>query len=257
MAIAWSVVVLSEIILGVIGKSALGYAAGKGVALFKAGAAKNEIAEIGAKAIEAGIKITPALAEDLQSVSFVKCVFVPVLESIVSDPSDLPDPDGLAAQFVQMFVQRFAKDENADEVLRRVFQTEISDLVAAFSTIIRELRSQFNKSKHWREVGHFFATEAILANSNSILAILERQEQRDTEAAVDLSAAVSDAKSGSDELRNWPRDIAGLELFRPELDRLKSHILATPIGTSLLIGEAGSGKSALMSKLTEGLEREG
>lgn len=248
---------LVEIILSVIGEAALGYAADKGFEFFKSSAAKKEIAEIGSAAIEAGIRTVPALGDDLRSVSFVKGVFVPVLETIVSDPSDLPDPGGLAQKFVQMFVERYAKDESEDDVLRRVFQTEASDLVVAFATILGELRSQFNKSKHWREIGHFLATETTLAHTTAILAILERRDRDSEAAAVDWDAAMRDAKLGSDELRSWPRDIAGHELLRPELERLRQHILAEPSGTSMLIGEAGSGKSALMSKLTEDLERDG
>lgn len=248
---------LEGIILGVIGEAALGYAADKGFELFKSRAAKQEIAEIGSAAIEAGIQTVPALADDLRSISFVKGVFVPVLETIICDPSDLPDPTGLAQQFVHMFVDRFAKDETADAALRSMFQTDPEALVGAFATIIRELRSQFNKSQHWREVGHFLAAETTLANTTAIRAILEKQQRESEAAAVDLGAAIRDAKTGSDELREWPRDIAGQELLRPELERLKRHIQNSPSGTSILIGEAGSGKSALMAKLTEELENLG
>ncbi|MXO94847.1 hypothetical protein GRI34_00255 [Erythrobacter aquimaris] len=246
--------VLAEVILGVIGEAALGYAASKGFNLLKSGEAKKEIAEIGSASIEAGIQTVPALADDLRSVSFVKVVFVPFLEAIISDPSNLPDSDGLAKRFVQMFVDRFAKDETADEALRRVFQTERDDLVAAFATIIRELRSQFNKSTHWREVGHYVATEATLSHVTAIRTMMERQEKGKEASAINLHDAMRDAKTGSDELREWPRDISGHEILRPELERLKRHILAEPSGTSILIGEAGSGKSALMSKLTDELE---
>lgn len=248
---------LVEIILSVIGEAALGYSTDKGFKLFKSNAANKEIAEIGSAAIEAGICVVPALADDMRSVSFAKCVFVPVLQTTVSDPSGLPDPEGLAQQFVQMFVERYTRDDCADDVLRRVFQTEPSDLVAAFAAILRELRTQFYKSKHWRDVGHYLATETTLANTTAILALLERQDREDEVAATDLTLAISDAKLGSDELRSWPRDIGGHELLRPELESLRQHILAQPGGTSILIGEAGSGKSALMSKLTEDLEREG
>jgi hypothetical protein len=249
--------VLVEIILGVVGEAALGYAAGKGFKLFKSKEAKREIAEIGSASIEAGIQAVPVLADDLRSISFVKGVFVPLLEAIISDPSNLPDPDGLAKRFVQMFVERFANEETADEALRRVFQTESHDLVTAFATIIRELRSQFNKSNHWREVGHYIATEATLGHVTAMRAMMERQENEREATAINLNDAMRDAKTGSDELREWPRDISGQEILRPELERLKKHILAQPDGTSILIGEAGSGKSALMATLTDELERAG
>ncbi|MBT2132701.1 ATP-binding protein [Croceibacterium sp. LX-88] len=245
---------LVEIILSVVGEAALAYASDKGFELFKSKEAKKEVAEIGCAAIEAGIQSAPSLAADLRSISFVKGVFVPVLETVISDPSDLPDPNGLAKQFVETFVQRFVKDDTTDEVLRRIFLTDPKDLVAAFEIIIRELRSQFNRSKYWREVGHFIAVETTLANTAAIRAILERQQREGEEAAIDFNAAIRDAKAGSDELREWPRDIAGREILRPELERLKKHIQEAPYGTSILIGEAGSGKSALMGTLTDELE---
>jgi ABC-type lipoprotein export system ATPase subunit len=46
----------------------------------------------------------------------------------------------------------------------------------------------------------------------------------------------------------------GRELPRPELERLKNRNASERSGSTLLIGEAGSGKSALLSKLTEDLE---
>lgn len=248
---------LAEAILGVLGEAALGHAANKGFKLFQSKEAKNEIAEIGAASIEAGIAVVPALADDLRSPSFVRSVFIPTLETIVSDPSKLPDPDGLADQFVQMFVERYAKDETVDETLTRVFQTERTDLIDAFVAIIRELRSQFYQSTHWREVAHLAVAEATFSDVAAIRTILERRERDQAVSAIDVADAVKDAKAGSDELREWPRDIHGHEIIRPELDRLKKHISSEARGTSLLIGEAGSGKSALMSKLTDELEESG
>ena len=248
---------LVEVILGVIGEAALGYATNKGINLFKSNEAKKEIAQIGSTAIEAGIYSVPALADELRSISFIKVVFVPVLEAIISDPSNLPDPEGLAKRFVQMFVERFAKDDDVDEALSRIFQTERDDLVTAFATIIRELRSQFNKSTHWREVGHYIATEATLSHVTAMREMMDARQKEREAATVNLTDAIQDARTGSDELREWPRDISGHEMLRPEMERLKKHILAESSGTSILIGEAGSGKSAIMSKLTAELEGAG
>jgi hypothetical protein len=245
---------LSEIIIGAIGEAALGYAGSKGVDLFKTSNAKKEIAEIASKSIEAGISKAPALGNDLRSVSFVKGVFVPVLENLIADPSKLPDPDGLASDFLAMFVERYADAESTDETLKRIFQTEPSALKAAFVAMLSELRSQFNQSKHWREAGHFFATESTLQNTVTIIEILDRQQRASAAYAVDIDVAKKDAKAGSDELRSWPRDILGREILRPELERLKSRITSELSGSTLLIGEAGSGKSALLSNLTEELE---
>lgn len=245
---------LTEIIIGAIGEAALSYAGSKGVDLFKSANAKKEIAEIGEKSIEAGISKAPALADDMRSASFAKGVFVPILEALIVDPSKIPDPEGVSSAFVTMFVMRFAKTENTDETLRRIFQTEPAELKAAFIAMLSELRSQFYQSKHWRDVGHFSATEKTLQNTDTILEILNRQQRTTAADAVDIDDARRDAKAGSDELRSWPRDIMGRELLRPELERLKNRITSEHSGSTLLIGEAGSGKSALLSKLTEELE---
>lgn len=119
---------LVEIILGAVGEAALAYAGSKGSDLFKSAKAKKEIAEIGARSIEAGIAKAPALANDLRSESFAKGVLVPVLETLIVDPSKLPDPDGLASEFISMFVRRFAGEDSADETLNRIFQTEPTEL---------------------------------------------------------------------------------------------------------------------------------
>ncbi|QMW24328.1 AAA family ATPase [Sandaracinobacteroides saxicola] len=245
---------LVEIIIGAIGESALGYAGQKSVDLFKSGSAKKEIAEIGSRSIEAGVLRAPALAADLRSVSFVNGVFVPILQTMIIDPSKLPDPDGLASEFVAMFVERFAGGDSADDTLKQIFQTEPAELKDAFAAMIRELRSQFYQSKHWREVGHFSAIENTLKNTDTIIEILHRQQRASDADAVDVEDARKDAKAGSDELRSWPRDIKGRELLRPELERLKNRIASERSGSTLLIGEAGSGKSALLSKLTDELE---
>lgn len=245
---------LVGIILGAVGEAALAYAGSKGSDLFKSAKAKKEIAEIGAKSIEAGIAKAPALANDLRSESFAKGVFVPVLETLIVDPSKLPDPEGLASEFISMFVKRFAGGGSADETLNRIFQTEPTELKDTFAAMLRELRSQFYQSKHWRDVGHFSATERTLQNTDAIIEILDRQQRASAADAVDLDEARKDAKAGSNELRSWPRDILGRELLRPELERLKNRITSERSGSTLLIGEAGSGKSALLSKLIEELE---
>lgn len=248
---------LAEFIFGAIGDAVVGYAADKGMQLFKSDKARNEISKIGASAIEAGILKSPSIAEDLRSASFVSGVFVPLLQATIRDPSRIPDPQALSAEFIDMFVTRFVKNTSADETLSRIFQTDRIELLAAFSTIIQELRSKLYESEFWREAAHYLATEKILSQNGMMLAILEQQELAGSIASIDLTEAKQDAQNGSTELREWPRDISGLEIIRPELDRLKRHIESADRGTAILIGEAGSGKSALLSRLTEDLEKGG
>ncbi|MCB5423780.1 ATP-binding protein [Altererythrobacter sp. CC-YST694] len=248
---------LTEMILGALGEAIVTHIGSKGFAWLKSRDAKEELASIAANAIEAAISEAPSLAEDLRSESFVKQVIVPTLQALVSDPSQLPDPERLADQYVKMFVERFARNDGVDAALSRIFQTEPTDLNPAFVNFFRELRSRLYQSKHWRELGHLVTTEATFKNTETIISVLEGMAQRHEADAIDLDRARQDARSGSDELRNWPRAISGHELTRPELERLKTHILAEASAATLLIGEAGSGKSALLAKLTEELENRG
>lgn len=248
---------LVEIVLGALGKSAVGYAGTKGFELFKSHNAKKELAEIGAAAVEAAARLAPGLAEDLRSKSFVDGAFVPMLEALVKDPSNLPDPQGLASRFVDMFVARFANAGEIDEALARIFHTPKADLVPAFEAMLTSLRSHLYSSKHWRELAHQAAGEQTLANTETILGILGRMDTAASLARVDITVAKHDASVGSSELRDWPKDIAGQHIFRPELNRLLNHVEGQPPGTSLLIGEAGSGKSALLADLTSSLEDRG
>lgn len=248
---------LTEIILGALGDAAIQYAGSKGFAWLKSRDSKEELAAIAAASLEAVIPGVPALAEDLRSESFAKGVVVPTLEALVADPSQLPDPERLADQYIRMFVERFAGGSSADDTLKRIFQTEPNELKPTFVLFFSEFRSRLYQSKHWRELGHFAATEATFKNTETIKSVLEGMAQRHEADAIDLDRARQDARSGSDELRNWPRAISGHEITRPELERLKTHVLAEASASTLLIGEAGSGKSALLAKLTEELENQG
>lgn len=247
---------LTEVIFGALTDAAIGYAGSKGKTWLQDGAAKKELATIVANAIEAAIPGAPALAEDLRSESFAKGVVVPALEALVADPSQLPDPGQHADQFLNMFVARFADGESLDDTLTRVFHTERTELQSAFEKLFSGLRSQLHRSKYWRDLPTPGLFEAILHNTSVTRSAVENMLTAQAVAAVDIERARDDARSGSDELRSWPRAIAGLELARPELQRLKDHVRAKARAATLLIGEAGSGKSALLAKLTECLENE-
>ena len=170
---------LSEIILGALGDAAIQYAGSKGFAWLKSRDSKEELAAIAAASLEAVIPGVPALAEDLRSESFAKGVVVPMLEALVADPSQLPDPERLADQYIRMFVERFAGGSSADDTLKRIFQTEPSELKPAFIIFFSAFRSRLYQSKHWRELGHFAATEATFKNTEAIKSVLEGMAQPD------------------------------------------------------------------------------
>jgi hypothetical protein len=64
-----------------------------------------------------------------------------------------------------------------------------------------------------------------------------------------LVDARADAARGSRGLGEWPQDIWGQHIDRPELNRLIEQIDQHPSGATLVIGGAGTGKSALLAEL--------
>ena len=220
-------------------------------------AARKELAEVCASSIERAAEVVPSLADDLRSATFIEGVIGPTVLTIIEDPSQLPNPKALSERFMAIFVARYAERSDFDTALTKVFQTNPDELRAAFQTFIDALRSALLKSARWREVATANATFETLAIGNRLEALLTASEARTREATIDLAAARRDAVEGSSELRSWPTDIGGQKLARPLLERLLARIETTPGGVSLVIGQAGSGKSALLAELTAALEAKG
>ncbi|TWT09630.1 ATP-binding protein [Reyranella sp. CPCC 100927] len=216
-----------------------------------------ELGAICASAIEHAARRAPPLAEGLRSASFLDGIILPVMRSALEDPSQLIQPEDLANRYIDMFVLRFAKDGNVDGTLLRVFQTDRSTLILAFEAFFVSLKSELYCSKHWREVVHHQTTEALFADVSRVREILEGERADARITVIDLNRAQIDAAKASADLQNWPKDILGVTLERPLLQSLLNHIEKTPAGTSLLIGEAGSGKSALLAEMIERLVERG
>lgn len=66
----------------------------------------------------------------------------------------------------------------------------------------------------------------------------------------ELTGAAATARLASVDLLRWPKDIMGNQMDRAEHGAVLSRIEKEPGGCTLLIGEAGSGKSALLSSVT-------
>lgn len=248
---------LQEIIIGALGNAALNYAGSRSIGWLKSAAAKKEMASIAADSLNVAAQQVPDLAEDFRSASFADGVIAPTIRLLVDDPSQLPDPERLAVQFIDKFVQQFGEKEGVDAALNRVFRTERAALIESFAVFLRELRSRLGRSRHWQELAHFSTTEATFRNTATLISILDRVFEHQKAERVDLAQARQDARTGSGELRSWPRAILGHELKRSEFECLKSTLLSKPSKSILLIGDAGSGKSAFLAKLTEELEGEG
>jgi hypothetical protein len=219
--------------------------------------ARRALSSACAVAIEAAILRAPALAEDLRSHSFSGGVIVPLVRALLERPSTLLDSERLAAEYVAMFVERFAVDEDCDAALARVFQTSRPQLISAFEAFLATLKDELYTTEHWREAQHYHSLEIASSRVDRILTILEGDRQDARARRVDLGRALADARVASAEMRAWPDDIHGLRLETPALDRLIARVKTEPAGRTLLVGEAGTGKSALLSRLAAALEDQG
>lgn len=216
-------------------------------------AAKAELVTITATAMEAAVALAPALGEDLRSATFLQDVVAPIVIERLGDPSDVVDREALAEAYFDRFVQPWARNDDADGTLARVFQTERSTLSNALQAFVEALRVGLFASEHWKEVG-LHRTVAEVHQRVSTLVELQRRAEGPT---VDLATAVADSKAASRDLLEWQRTIRGLFIERSELELLINRIRTEPRGRTLLVGEAGSGKSALLSELTARLHADG
>lgn len=248
---------LIEVILGALAGESVGWGVSAGKKLRDSRAAKEELAEICAAAIEASVGESPALAEDLQSETFISQALVPTIASSVDDPSQLPEAETLVAEFIATFVSRFADDESVDETLRRIFQSDREELASFFASYFAKLKSGLYQSKHWRTEASLQTLEETNQIAAKTLGIVEEMRFAANKRPIEIEKAKADALEGSTDLRDWPKDIFGERIERPTFNRVLQHIASAKSGTSLIIGEAGSGKSALMAELTEHLEKEG
>ncbi|UAB79225.1 ATP-binding protein [Erythrobacter sp. SCSIO 43205] len=243
--------------MGALAGESVGWGVSAGKKLRDSRAAQQELAEICAAAIEASVEKSPALAEDLRSETFVAQVLIPTVASSVDDPSQIPDTESLIAEFINRFVTRFTNDDTVDETLTRIFHSGRQELEHFFTEFFASLKSGLYQSKHWRAEASLQTLEATNKIAAKTLEIVEEMRFAATKKPIDIEKAKEDAFEGSSDLRAWPKDILGERIARPAFNRILKHIASNKSGTSLIIGEAGSGKSALMAELTEHLEQEG
>lgn len=215
--------------------------------------AKRELAKICGTAITSAAATAPSLTRDILSKSFLAEVIVPIVRGSLDDPSLIISAEALAERYLEMFVGRYAGIV-PDEALKRVFNADRPLLIAALRAFLRALKSGLYTSKHWKEQQ---SRRTIEATSMSVGRLRELFEERHNPRPVSLDEARRNAAAASSEMRAWPSDILGHHLETPTLDRILAGITANPNGTSLLVGEAGSGKSALFARLLPELARRG
>lgn len=217
-------------------------------------ASMNELSDIIARAIDKAVESETSLAEDFRSEIFLQNILAPMILSFMLEPTLTLDENDISEKFIAKFVTPFGRRRKTDDVLRKLFSIQKSDLDRTFRIFLSALRAEFYASKYWKEEIRDKAVEDI----RSTVFRLERHLiPLQDDGTVDLNIARRDAEVGSASLRAWTKDIGGQQIERPELQIILQRIREKPFGATLVIGEAGAGKSALFAELVSRLEEQG
>jgi hypothetical protein len=216
--------------------------------------ARSELATIIEDSIEAATNVAPALADDFRSETFLHHVLAPAVLQFLLDPTLGNPKERIVEGFVERFVEPFLRGRSSDETLVLIFRTKPDTLHSAIAQFLSTLRPALYASNHWAGRIRDQAQEEI---RSTVLRIEKRLTSTDPLQPVDINVARSDAREGSAALCTWSRTIGGQKIERPELDQLLRRIREYPFATTLVIGEAGSGKSALFAEMTTKLQTQG
>lgn len=216
-------------------------------------AAKRELAQIAAQAIGEALMIAPELGGELETAAYANGVLGPMVLQVVSNRDASFDAKTLTTDFTGRFVEPYLRERSINDVLRKIYRLEPARLGRAFEVMATSLRSGLLRSEYWRDTAQGAAIDDILQR------VIELQTSLPKPATPhdQLQAARDDAKLGSEGLRSWPQTIARLHIDRPEEETLRRRVLDHPGETTLLVGVAGAGKSALLAGLIERLESDG
>lgn len=116
-------------------------------------AARTELADITARAMEAAVSIAPSLAEDFRSDSFLNGVVAPIAIERLADPSAVIGAPELADQYQAKFVKPWVRDGNTNRTLATIFDTDQPTLLQALEAFVSTLRTELFASEHWKDVG--------------------------------------------------------------------------------------------------------
>ncbi|UOR15826.1 AAA family ATPase [Qipengyuania aquimaris] len=220
--------------------------------------AQRELAEACAAAVEAAADSAPSLREDIVSKTFVEGVAVPTVQALLMDPSQLAEEDALSSAFIDIFVKQFVTGESTiDDTFERIFQADRMVLKEAFTEFFRSLKQGLYQSDHWRDLQQARASEETLALLQGLSDQLTMSAGKRSAAAIPPDEARSSAAEASSGLRSWQSEIEGTHIVNPAREKLLERIRSDPNGITLLVGEAGTGKSALLATLFDQLETQG
>lgn len=221
---------------------------------FKDARGRRELIAATEQAVAAAAVIAPEIADDLCSPAYLHHVLAPGVINQLHSPGDGQlAAEAAAKAFLKRFVIPYVRDRNLDDVLTQVLRVEPARLESAFEALVGELRRGLIASRYWREpVMAQIAVDTLLGVTEirETLAILRPSVR-------DVGDSRREAHESSSPLRDWESTVQGLYLDRPELETLVARISGSPHGVTLVTGVAGSGKSALLARLTAKLETNG
>jgi energy-coupling factor transporter ATP-binding protein EcfA2 len=216
--------------------------------------AKAELAEIIDAAIGDAVAAVPILAEDFRSETFIHHVVAPTVVHFLHDLTvDKPEAE-IVRGYIERFVKPFLRGRSLEETLSQLFYTRQGDLEHAFSLFLTRLRPALYASKYWRDPIRDQALEEV---RSTVLRIEKQLASATVSDAVDIDDARADARVASQALQSWSQTISGEHITRPELEMLRQRIREHPYACTLVIGESGSGKSALFAELVGCLQAQG
>ncbi len=216
--------------------------------------AKAELVEIIDVAMGSAVAAVPILAEDFRSETFIHHVVAPTVVHFLHDLTVEKPEAEIVRGYIERFVEPFLRGRSLEETLSQLFRTRQGDLEHAFSLFLTRLRPALYASKHWRDPIRDQALEEV---RSTVLRIEKQLAPVTVTDFVDIDDARADAKVASQALRSWSQTISGEHIVRPELEILRQRIREHPYACTLVIGESGSGKSALFAELVGCLQSQG
>lgn len=229
-------------------------AAGAFMSRWREREAKAELIDIIDDAMNGAVAAVPMLKEDFRSETFVHHVVAPAVVHFLRDATvERPEAE-IVRGYIERFVIPFLRGRSLDATLSQLFRTQQSDLEHAFSLFLTRLRPALYASKHWQAPIRDQALEEV---RSAVLRIEKQLAPPTVAAAVNIDEARADAMEASRALQSWPQTIGGEHIDRPELEVLQQRVREHPYACTLVIGESGSGKSALFAKLVERLQSQG
>lgn len=205
------------------------------------------------------VAVAPGLREDLLSDSFVQDVLGLAVDRFM-DPTQPVDPEALLDTFEERFVAAWRRDDSHDP-WTRVFGTPREQALEAMHGFFIELENAFGRDpelqpiaqRRWQREARDEARVArrVAENIESLLA-READSGREPRPLTE-----EELQTASADLLHWEKQTGGLWMDRGEQQRIVDSIRAGNHQKTVLLGQPGSGKSALLSAIARGLAEDG